>query len=203
MVTFNFLHSALFFSAVTSFSLSLCRTIMHSENPTKSQWDASETPKTPQSSTIGTEWKICLLDESRCMNIHVVLTYSRRRTSSFFHLLPHLDASLYFTRQTQHAGPWFVTRLWREHASMDGLMALDSAGPAGMGDVALLYRGSSGERQRACAALQPWAGQDPHQAGETETAKWRPATHGPVSTVNPCWIIIVQLKMTVSLFSHH
>ncbi len=38
---------------------------------------------------------------------------------------------------------------------MGGLLALDSAGPAGLGDIALLYRGTSGERQRTCAALQP------------------------------------------------
>lgn len=50
-------------------------------------------------------------------------------------------------------------------------MALDSAGSLGLGDVALLYRGSSGEGQRPRAALQPGIGEDPDQAGEIKTAE--------------------------------
>lgn len=66
---------------------------------------------------------------------------------------------------------------------MDGLMALDSAGSLGLGDVALLYRGSSGEGRRPRAPLQPGVGQDPDQTGKVETTERRPAAHGTVATV--------------------
>lgn len=59
----------------------------------------------------------------------------------------------------------------RRHASVDGLVALDYAGAAGLGHAAFLHRGSPREGQRASGTVQQRALQDPGQAGKAETAE--------------------------------
>lgn len=65
-------------------------------------------PETPQSSTVDTEWKIYLLDESWCINIHGVLTQPLLLT---FHIwASHFKSS---TLTGRHNMPG-VHRLWLE-----------------------------------------------------------------------------------------
>ncbi len=78
----------------------------------------------------------------------------------------------------------------RRHASMDGLVALDYAGAAGLGNAAFLHWGSPREGQRESGTVQQRALQDPGQAGKTETAEWRSETHGRDSKVGECFLII-------------
>lgn len=59
----------------------------------------------------------------------------------------------------------------RRHASVDGLLALDYAGAAGLGHAAFLHWGSPREGQRASGTVQQRALQDPGQAGKAETAE--------------------------------
>ncbi len=76
------------------------------------------------------------------------------------------------------------------HASMDGLVALDYAGAAGLGNAAFLHWGSPREGQWESGTVQQRALQDPGQAGKAETAEWRSETHGRDSKVGECFLII-------------
>ena len=86
-----------------------------------------------------------------------------------------------------------------EDAAMDGLVALDHAGAAGVGHAALLHRRAPGARQREPGTFQPGAVQDPGQVGAPQAAERGPAAHGRDTTVRYVCALARSLALSLSL----